>query len=40
LRAGDLVISGALSRMVPVEPGSRIVAAFAGWDNVGVVFAI
>jgi 2-keto-4-pentenoate hydratase len=40
LRAGDLVISGALSRMVPVEPGSRFVAEFADWDNVSVMFAI
>ena len=40
LRAGDLVMSGALARMVPVEPGSRIVAKFAGWDSVSVMFAI
>jgi hypothetical protein len=32
-------MSGALSRMVPAEPGSRFVAAFAGWDNVSVTFA-
>ena len=40
LAAADLVMSGALSRMVPVEPGSRLVAEFAGWDNVSVMFAI
>ena len=39
LRAGDLVMSGALSPMVPAEPGSRFVAEFGGWDNVSVIFA-
>ena len=29
-----------LARMVAVEPGSRIVAEFAGWDKVSVTFAI
>ena len=33
-------MSGALARMVPVEPGSRIVAEFAGWDNVSMMFAM
>jgi 2-keto-4-pentenoate hydratase len=32
-------MSGALSRMVPVEPGSHFVAEFAGLDNVSVLFA-
>jgi 2-keto-4-pentenoate hydratase len=35
LRAGHLVMNRALSRMVPVEPGSRFVAEF-----VSVMFAI
>ena len=39
LSAGDLVMSGALSRMVPAEPGSRFSAEFAGWDSVEVTFA-
>ncbi len=39
LRAGDLVMSGALSRMVPAQPGSKFVAEFAGWDSVSVRFA-
>jgi 2-keto-4-pentenoate hydratase len=39
LSAGDLVMSGALARMVPAEPGSRFVAEFSGWDAVTVSFA-
>jgi 2-keto-4-pentenoate hydratase len=39
LNAGDLVMSGALSRMVPAEAGSRFVAEFGGWDSVRVMFA-
>jgi 2-keto-4-pentenoate hydratase len=39
LSAGDLVMSGALSRMVAADPGSRFIAEFAGWDSVRVTFA-
>jgi 2-keto-4-pentenoate hydratase len=39
LRAGDLVMSGALARMVPAEPGSAFLADFGDWGGVAVRFA-
>ena len=39
LRAGDLVMSGALSKMVAAEPGSSFVASFGDWGSVSTRFA-
>ena len=38
LRAGDVVMSGALAKMVAAEPGSRFVADFGGLGTVRVQF--
>lgn len=39
LRAGDLVMSGALARMVAAEPGSAFTADFGDWGSVAARFA-
>ncbi|MCU1673740.1 MAG: 2-keto-4-pentenoate hydratase [Frankiales bacterium] len=39
LRAGDLVLSGALGPMVPVSPGDAFTASFAGLGDVSVRFS-
>ncbi len=39
LRAGDIVMSGALAKMLPAEPGSRFTAEFGAWGRVSVAFA-
>ncbi|MGE0735443.1 MAG: 2-keto-4-pentenoate hydratase [Alphaproteobacteria bacterium] len=39
LRAGDLVMSGALAKMVAAEPGSRFTAEFEGMGKVSIAFA-
>jgi 2-keto-4-pentenoate hydratase len=39
LRAGEVVLSGALGPMVPVEPGSRVVAELSTLVRVSVSFA-
>ena len=39
LRAGDVVLAGALHRMVPVRPGDEYSAEFARLGTVGVRFA-
>jgi 2-keto-4-pentenoate hydratase len=36
LGAGDLVITGALTPAIPLEPGDRIEGVFAGWIHVAV----
>jgi 2-keto-4-pentenoate hydratase len=38
LRAGDIVMSGALAKMLPAESGSRFVADFGGFGKVSVSF--
>ena len=38
LRAGDIVMSGALAKMLPAEPGSRFVADFGTFATVSVSF--
>ncbi|GAA0526220.1 fumarylacetoacetate hydrolase family protein [Paractinoplanes ferrugineus] len=38
LRAGEIVLSGALGRMVPVGPGSRVRAEISSLGSVDVVF--
>jgi 2-keto-4-pentenoate hydratase len=38
LRAGQVVLSGALGPMVPVEPGSVVVADITGLGRVGTTF--
>ena len=39
LRAGELVMSGALSKMIAAEPGSSFVADFGAWGTVSTRFA-
>ena len=39
LRAGDIVMSGALAKMLPAEPGSRFTADFGECGSVTVAFA-
>jgi 2-keto-4-pentenoate hydratase len=39
LRAGDIVMSGALAKMLPAEPGSRFTADFGAFGSVSVAFA-
>ena len=39
LRAGDLVMSGALAKMLPAEPGSAFTADFGALGKVAVSFA-
>jgi 2-keto-4-pentenoate hydratase len=39
LRAGDIVMSGALAKMLPAEPGSRFLAEFGALGSVSVSFA-
>jgi 2-keto-4-pentenoate hydratase len=39
LRAGDIVMSGALAKMLAAEPGSRFVADFGAFGSVSVDFA-
>lgn len=39
LRAGDIVMSGALARMLPAEPGDKFVADFGDLGSVSVNFA-
>lgn len=39
LRAGDIVMSGALAKMLPATPGSRFTAAFGDFGSVSVAFA-
>ena len=39
LRAGEVVMSGALAKMVAAEPGSRFSAEFGDFGRVGVSFA-
>lgn len=39
LRAGDVVMSGALARMIPAEPGSRFHADFGDLGGASVSFA-
>ena len=38
LRAGQLVLSGALGPFVPFEPGDRVEASISGFDTLRVVF--
>jgi 2-keto-4-pentenoate hydratase len=38
LRAGDIVMSGALAKMLPAQPGSRFVADFGDFGRVSVAF--
>ncbi len=38
LRAGHLVLSGALGPFVPFAPGDRVVASISGFDPLGVEF--
>jgi 2-keto-4-pentenoate hydratase len=38
LRAGDVVMSGALAKMIAAEPGSGFVADFGSLGTVGVQF--
>ena len=39
LRAGDIVMSGALAKMLPAEPGSIFTAEFGALGRVSVSFA-
>jgi 2-keto-4-pentenoate hydratase len=39
LKAGDLVMSGALAKMIAAEPGSRFTADFGAFGSVSVAFA-
>ncbi len=39
LKAGEVIMSGALAKMVPAEPGSRFSADFGGFGSVSVNFA-
>src|SRR5579885_713061 len=39
LRAGDIVMSGALAKMLPAGPGSRFAAEFGSYGSVSVAFA-
>jgi 2-keto-4-pentenoate hydratase len=38
LRAGDIVMSGALAKMIAAEPGSSFLADFGNLGAVGVQF--
>jgi 2-keto-4-pentenoate hydratase len=38
LRAGDIIMSGALAKMVPASPGSRFTADFGDFGSVSVLF--
>lgn len=38
LRAGDLIMSGALAKMVPAQPGNRFKAQFGDFGSVSVIF--
>ena len=39
LRAGDVIMSGGLAKMIAAEPGSRFAADFAAYGSVSVSFA-
>jgi 2-keto-4-pentenoate hydratase len=39
LRAGQLILSGALGPFVPFEPGDRVVASISGFDPLSVRFS-
>ena len=39
LRAGDLVMSGAMAKMMPAEPGTRFDVDFGGFGSVSLDFA-
>lgn len=39
LRAGDVVMSGALAKMLPAEPGDSFIADFGAWGTVSTRFA-
>lgn len=39
LKAGDVIMSGGLAKMIAAEPGSRFIANFPGFGSVSVEFA-